>query len=102
MTKTKQFESGHGYAKEDWDAVSDNPPLTDAELAAARPFAEVLPKLAAAIKRTRGPQKAPIKEQITLRLDRAAVAAFRATGHGWQSRIDDVVKKAAAKLRHKG
>lgn len=100
MTR-KKFEHGRGYAREDWDAVSDNPPWTDAELAAARPFSEVLPDLADTIKRTRGPQKHPTKERITLRLDRGAVAAFRATGPGWQRRIDDVVKRAAKKLSHK-
>jgi len=36
----------------------------------------------------RGPQKAPTKERITIRLSRDVVARFRATGEGWQSRVD--------------
>ncbi len=37
----------------------------------------------------RGPQKAPLKERITIRLPSPEVVAqFRATGEGWQSRMD--------------
>ena len=34
---------GRGYTKEDWDEVSDNPELTDEELAQGKPFAEMFP-----------------------------------------------------------
>jgi uncharacterized protein (DUF4415 family) len=49
---------------------------------------------AAAIRRRpgqRGPQKAPTKQKVTLRLTRAVVAHFRETGPGWQSRIDETL-----------
>lgn len=36
----------------------------------------------------RGPQKAPTKERITIRLSREVVERFRATGEGWQTRVD--------------
>lgn len=36
----------------------------------------------------RGPQKAPTKERITIRLSPEVVHTFRATGAGWQSRLD--------------
>jgi uncharacterized protein (DUF4415 family) len=36
----------------------------------------------------RGPQKSPTKERITIRLSRDVVERFRATGEGWQSRVD--------------
>lgn len=36
----------------------------------------------------RGPQKTPTKERITIRLSRDVVERFRATGDGWQSRVD--------------
>jgi hypothetical protein len=39
------------YTQEDWNEVSDNPKWTEEEIASARPFAEVFPELAAAIKR---------------------------------------------------
>ena len=41
----------------------------------------------------RGPQKAPTKEQITLRLSREVVEIFRASGSGWQTRIDAALKE---------
>ena len=36
----------------------------------------------------RGPQKAPTKERVTIRLSRDVVERFRATGDGWQTRVD--------------
>lgn len=36
----------------------------------------------------RGPQKAPTKERITIRLSRDVVQRFRETGDGWQNRVD--------------
>jgi len=97
MPKASKFTPGAGYTQADWDAV-ESPPLTDAELGSMRPFAEVFPDLAAAIKRGRGKQKAPTKELTAIRLDRATLDAFRATGPGWQSRIDDILRAAAKKL----
>lgn len=69
----------------------DNPPLTDEELASMRPFAEVHPDLV----RRRGPQKAPTKVQITVRLDREVVERFRGDGPGWQGRINQALRRAA-------
>src|SRR6218665_3939496 len=42
--------------------------------------------------RVRGPQTAPTKQATTIRLSPDVVAAFKATGHGWQTRIDDALK----------
>lgn len=93
---TKEFKEGQGYTKEDWDAV-DSPELTDEELAQARPFAEVFPDLAESIRRARGrPKVETPRQQISLRLDPDVIEKFKATGKGWQSRINDVLK--AAKL----
>lgn len=36
----------------------------------------------------RGAQKAPTKERVTIRLSRDVVESFRATGDGWQTRVD--------------
>ncbi|OYY63504.1 MAG: hypothetical protein B7Y51_05995 [Burkholderiales bacterium 28-67-8] len=36
----------------------------------------------------RGEQKSPTKERITIRLSRDVVETFRATGDGWQTRVD--------------
>ena len=40
----------------------------------------------------RGPQKAPTKEQINIRLSQNVLEAFRASGAGWQTRIDDALQ----------
>ncbi len=40
----------------------------------------------------RGPQKAPTKIPTTIRLSPEVSAAFRATGPGWQTRIDNALK----------
>ncbi len=41
---------------------------------------------------TRGVQKTPTKERITIRLSPEVVERFRATGAGWQTRIDSALK----------
>lgn len=41
----------------------------------------------------RGPQKAPLKERITIRLSPDVVQSFRATGEGWQARVDAVLRE---------
>ena len=38
------------------------------------------------------------KELVSLRLDKEALAAFRATGPGWQVRINAVVARSAKRL----
>lgn len=40
----------------------------------------------------RGPQKTPTKVQLTLRLSPDVVEYFKATGRGWQSRVDEALK----------
>jgi uncharacterized protein (DUF4415 family) len=88
----KEFEPGHGFSKEDWDAV-DSPELTDEEIAGLRPMKEALPDLYAALQeeiRKRGPAKT--KEAISIRLDIDLVAKLRASGPGWQSRVNDALR----------
>ena len=46
-------------------------------------------------KRGRGPQKTPTKRLVSLRLDPEVVDRFRATGPGWQGRINEALRKAA-------
>ena len=40
----------------------------------------------------RGAQKAPTKTRITVRLSPDVVDRFRATGQGWQGRMDEVLQ----------
>jgi len=86
------------YSQEDWNEVSDNPEWKAEDFAKARPFAEVFPEMAAALKRARGKQKAPTKQLTAIRLDAETLAAFRATGPGWQSRMSEILKEAAKNL----
>jgi uncharacterized protein (DUF4415 family) len=83
----KTFQPGRGYTQQDWDDA-DSPELTDEQIAELRPFAEVLPDLAASIRRGRGPNKAPTKKLVSLRLSREVIDKYKAGGDGWQSRID--------------
>lgn len=41
----------------------------------------------------RGPQKTPTKQATTIRLSPEVLQAFRATGKGWQTRIDAALKE---------
>lgn len=76
----------------------DNPEWTDADFAQARPAADVLPPaVLAAFPRTRGPQKAPTKTQVTLRVESTTLARIRATGRGWQTRINDILTREFGK-----
>ena len=83
----------------------DNPPLTDDDLARARPASVVLheivsQELAGEMLKKRGrPKKESPKQQVTLRISPEVIEYYRSTGQGWQSRIDkvllDSIKKEA-------
>jgi uncharacterized protein (DUF4415 family) len=45
----------------------------------------------------RGPQKAPTKQKVSLRLSPEIVRHFRKTGPGWQARINDALLKVVKK-----
>ena len=47
------------------------------------------------IRRGRPPQGALPKEAIKLRIDADVLAHFRATGPGWQTRINEALRRAA-------
>jgi uncharacterized protein (DUF4415 family) len=91
MAKTRK--AGKGYDKADWQAVSDNPKLTDEQISRAMPFAEALPELAGSIRRGRGPNKAPTKKLVSLRLSGEVIEKYKAGGPGWQSRIDQDLRR---------
>jgi uncharacterized protein (DUF4415 family) len=70
-------------------------PLTEEELAQARPFAEVLPELYANVQRARGrPPTGKARQVVSIRLDAEVIAKFKATGPGWHRRINDALKNA--------
>ena len=49
------------------------------------------------LKRGRGPQKAPTKVLTTVRLDADVLAFFKAQGSGYQTRINEELRKVVAK-----
>ena len=59
----------------------------------ARPAAEVVPRVLERWRRTRGKQKTPTKKSISIRLDTDVLAYYRATGRGWQSRINEALRR---------
>jgi len=77
----------------------DNPEMTPEEIRSMRPAREVLPpeffEMVEQERKRRGrPPLAGGKQQVTLRLDADVVERLRAEGAGWQSRINDVLRKA--------
>jgi len=87
-------KKARGYSEKDLREASDNPELTKADFAKARPFSEVFPDLAASTRKGRGPNKSPTKKLVSLRLSREVIEHFKSTGSGWQSRIDETLRKA--------
>ena len=77
----------------------DNPEWTAEMFARARPPEEMFsPEELAAFPRTRGrPVKAAPKIRVAVRLDPDVVAHFRATGPGWQTRINDALARRVRK-----
>ena len=75
-------------------ADPDTMELDEEWFANARPVSEAHPQVVEAYRRRRGKQKAPTKEQLTIRLDADLVAHFRKTGKGWQTRINKSLRKA--------
>ncbi len=74
----------------------DAPEATEGQLAQARPFAEAFPELADRMRKNVGgrPRKENPKVPVSIRLDPDVVAKFKATGPGWQSRINEALRRA--------
>jgi uncharacterized protein (DUF4415 family) len=72
------------------------PEITDEQLAQAQPFTDAFPALAAKMRKNVGgrPRLANPKTPISIRLDQDVIAKFKATGSGWQSRINEVLREA--------
>ena len=73
----------------------DAPEATDEQIAQARPFRDVFPEFYEQIQRARGrPKIDKPKQVVSIRLDADVVAKFKATGKGWQGRINEALRKA--------
>ena len=79
-------------------ADAESPEWTADNFARAKRFHELPPALQRALKRgKRGPQKAPTKELISVRLSPDVLTALRAKGEGWQSLIDETLRRRFVK-----
>ena len=58
-----------------------------------KPPLEVGPNVLEPEQRTRGKQKAPRKQDIHIRLDTDVIGHFKRDGRGWQTRINDTLRK---------
>jgi uncharacterized protein (DUF4415 family) len=81
----------------------DNPEWTKEDFAKATKFPDGLrlkdlkPGELARLLPKRGRQKTPTKIPVSIRLSPEVVKHFKAKGPGWQSRIDDALRKIAKK-----
>ena len=69
--------------------------LTEADIEHAVPFSALpldLQKTLRAIRR-RGPQKEPTKVPTTIRFDSDVLTALKASGRGWQTRVNDAMRE---------
>jgi uncharacterized protein (DUF4415 family) len=89
----KASKKRRGFTAKDLKEVSDSPELSKADFAKAKPFSEVFPGLSASIRKGRGPNKAPTKELVSIRLSPEVIQHFKGGGRGWQSRIDETLRK---------
>lgn len=73
----------------------DAPEATDEQMTEAKPFAEAFPALAENMRRNVGgrPRSANPKVPVSIRLDPDVVAKFKSTGPGWQSRMNEVLRR---------
>ncbi len=71
----------------------DAPEATDEQLAQAKPFAEAFPALADSIRKGGRPRAERPKLAVSIRLDQDVVERFKAAGPGWQSRMNDALRK---------
>ena len=80
-------------------ADPDALPMTDEQLARMRPAHEVLPHLVARSLRRGRPKLDAPKQQVTLRLDADVLDHFKERGSGWQTAINDALRKAIGRRR---
>jgi uncharacterized protein (DUF4415 family) len=93
MTTSPRFSAAEiAAAKAAAPARSTSKSKTDWSNAVVTPGGGVAATIAA-VRRTRGPNKKPAKEQVAIRLDPEVVGALRASGPGWQTRVNSALKE---------
>ena len=77
------------------DHDDDNPEWTDADFARARPFPEMFPELARKLRAQGGrPRLARPKVHVGFRLAADVVEGIKATGKGYNVRVERVLREA--------
>ncbi|MBI5319775.1 BrnA antitoxin family protein [Bradyrhizobium sp.] len=82
---------------------AENPEWTKSDFARAAKFPagvrlkDLKPGELARMVGKRGPQKAPTKIHVSIRLSPEVLKHFKSKGPGWQSRIDDALRRIAKK-----
>lgn len=77
----------------------ENPEWTEEDFQHAQPASKVLPELfgpqdAAAMLKPRGrPKAVATKTRVNMRLDADILEAFKATGQGWQTRVNMALRE---------
>jgi uncharacterized protein (DUF4415 family) len=84
---------------EDPDLIDDehNPELTEVDFAQAKPFKEVFPEQYKAWKKLGRPPIVRPKVHIGFRLAADVVEGIRATGKGYNARVEKVLREAIEK-----
>lgn len=78
---------------------AEHPERTKAMMRRAKPATELSSNFKFPKPRGRGPQKAPVKVQTTIRLDRDVVEYFRRRGRGWQTRLNTELRNVVSRKR---
>ncbi len=74
---------------------TDNPGWTKQMFEESKPFKEAFPKLYDSWKRSRGrPKSAAPKINTTLRLGQDIVAALKASGRGYNTKVEKILRQA--------
>jgi uncharacterized protein (DUF4415 family) len=71
----------------------DAPEWSEADFKNAKRLSGMPADFQQAIRRTRGPQKSPTKVQTTIRFDPDVLDGLKATGQGWQTRVNDAMRE---------
>lgn len=78
--------------------IDPNPVWTAEDFAKAKQPSKLLsPKVLAQFKGGRGPQKSLTKIPVSIRLSPEVIKHFKSKGPGWQSRIDEALRRIAKK-----
>lgn len=71
----------------------DAPEWSEADFKGAKRLSGMPADFQRAIRRARGPQKSPTKIQTTIRFDTDVLDGLKATGQGWQTRVNDAMRE---------